>query len=209
MKINAFIGLLLLLSGVLPAQDKNIPSVTIGTQVWMAQNLNVDRFRNGDPIPQARTNEEWDQADANLQPAWCYYDNDSLKGARYGKLYNWFAVSDPRGLAPKGWHVATDGEWTNLVKRFGGEMVAGEKMKSSSGWTNGNGTNASRFDGRPGGYRLYTGPFIGQALSGYWWTATATTVGGAWLYFLDHNDGTVARYYFHIGCGFSVRCVRD
>jgi uncharacterized protein (TIGR02145 family) len=103
-------------------------TVTIGTQVWMTKNLDVATFRNGDPIPEAKTKEEWDKAGDNKQPAWCYYDNDPANGAKYGKLYNWFAVNDPRGLAPSGYHVPTDAEWTILGDFLGDH--AGTKMKS-------------------------------------------------------------------------------
>jgi uncharacterized protein (TIGR02145 family) len=109
-------------------------TVTIGKQEWMTENLNVDKFRNGDPIPEAKTNGEWELASKNKQPAWCYYNNDPQYGAKYGKLYNWYAVTDPRGLAPVGYHVPSDAEWTKLTDFLGGESVAGEKMKSTSGW---------------------------------------------------------------------------
>ena len=104
-------------------------TVTIGTQVWMTENLNVDKFRNGDVIPHAKTVEEWLTAGDNQQPAWCYYKNDSANSAKYGKLYNWYAVNDSRGLAPQGWHVASDAEWTKLTDYLGGAGVAGKKMK--------------------------------------------------------------------------------
>ena len=107
-------------------------TVTIGTQVWMTKNLNVDKFRNGDPIPQAKTDEEWENAGKNKQPAWCYYDKDPANGAKYGKLYNWYAVNDSRGLSPVGFHIPTDAEWTKLVNFLGSD--AGTKMKSKSGW---------------------------------------------------------------------------
>jgi len=94
--------------------ETNIKTVKIGTQTWMAENLNVSTFRNGDPIPEAKTNEEWDRAGANKQPAWCYYNNDPRNGAKYGKLYNWFAINDPRGLAPEGWHVSNLDDWNIL-----------------------------------------------------------------------------------------------
>ena len=133
-------------------------TVTIGTQVWMTKNLDVDHFRNGDPIPQAKTDEEWQKAGENKQPAWCYYDNDPANGVKYGKLYNWYAVNDERGLAPEGYHVPSDKEWTVLIDYLGGEEVAGEKMKSTSGWEeNGNGSNSSGFTALPGGYRYETG----------------------------------------------------
>ena len=109
-------------------------TVTIGTQVWMTKNLDVATFRNGDPIPQAKTDEEWDKANEKEQPAWCYYDNLPRNGEKYGKLYNWYAVNDPRGLAPEGWHVPSDAEWTVLIDYLGGGDVAGTKMKSKSGW---------------------------------------------------------------------------
>jgi uncharacterized protein (TIGR02145 family) len=109
-------------------------TVTIGTQVWMTKNLDVSIFRNGDPIPQAKTNEEWKKADENYQPAWCYYDNDPANGTKNGKLYNWYAVIDSRGLAPIGYHIPSDREWTKLTDFLGGRSVAGTKMKSKSGW---------------------------------------------------------------------------
>ncbi len=110
---------------------------TIGTQVWMAKNLNVSTFRNGDTIPEAKTNEEWEKAGNNKQPAWCYYDNDTKKGAKYGKLYNWYAVIDPRGLAPTGYHIPLNEEWASLYYFLGNEDGSGKKIKSANGWNNG------------------------------------------------------------------------
>ena len=121
--------LILFLTGLSKAQ-----TVTIGNQVWMTKNLDISTFRNGDTIPEAKTNEEWKKAGENKQPAWCYYDNDPANGAKYGKLYNWYAVNDPRGLAPIGYHIPSDAEWTKLTDFLGGESVAGTKMKSKSGW---------------------------------------------------------------------------
>ncbi|MFY7733742.1 MAG: FISUMP domain-containing protein [Bacteroidia bacterium] len=116
------------------AQSGNYKTVSIGSQVWMTKNLDVETFRNGDPIPHAKTEEEWKKAAENKQPAWCYYDNDPANGAKYGKLYNWYAVNDPRGLAPAGYHVPSDAEWEILENHLGGDEVAGKKMKSKSGW---------------------------------------------------------------------------
>lgn len=87
-----------------------IKSIKIGNQTWMTENLNVDNFQNGDIIPEAKTTEEWEQAGKRQQPVWCYYDYDINNGKKYGKLYNWYAVNDPRGLAPKGWHIPSDEE---------------------------------------------------------------------------------------------------
>lgn len=104
-------------------------TVTIGTQVWMNKNLDVSTFRNGDPIPQAKTEQDWLAAKNNKQPAWCYYENKSENGAKFGKLYNWYAVNDARGLAPVGFHVPSDEEWMKLIDYLGGENLAGIKMK--------------------------------------------------------------------------------
>ncbi len=109
-------------------------TVTIGNQVWMKENLNVSTFRNGDPIPEAKTAEEWQAAGTEKQPAWCYYDNDPKNGVKYGKLYNWYAVNDARGLAPVGYHVPTDEEWSVLIGFLGNDVL--KKMKSTSGWNN-------------------------------------------------------------------------
>ena len=109
-------------------------SVIIGTQTWTTLNLDVATFRNGEIIPQAKTDEEWQAAGNNKQAAWCYFENDAKNGTKYGKLYNWYAVNDARGLAPAAWHIPTDEEWTVLSTFLGGEDVAGKKMKSTSGW---------------------------------------------------------------------------
>ncbi len=108
--------------------------VKIGKQVWMIKNLDVDTFRNGDAIPEAKTDEEWVRAGEESKPAWCYYENDPKNGKKYGKLYNWYAVVDPRGLAPKGWHIPSDAEWSSLINYLGGNEIAGKKMKSKHGW---------------------------------------------------------------------------
>ena len=192
-------------------QGGSTKEVSIGKQVWMSENLNVDKFRNGDPIPEAKTEEEWKKAGENKQPAWCYYDNDPANGARYGKLYNWYAVNDPRGLAPKGWHISTDAEWTKLSDYLGGADLAGTKMKSKSGWKVNNGTNSSGFSGLPGGYRDENGTFYIIGLSGYWWSSTEfnTDGDGALFRFLDYPNGDVYRLGSIREKGMSVRCLRD
>ena len=107
----------------------SIKTVTIGTQVWMKENLNVSVFKNGVAIPEVKDNAAWEKAGENKQPAWCYYGNDPKNGAKYGKLYNWYAAIDNNGLCPQGWHVPSDDEWTVLIDYLGGESVAGGKMK--------------------------------------------------------------------------------
>ena len=170
----------------------------------MAKNLEITTFRNGDTIPQAASREAWTIAGENKQPAYCY------NGETYGKLYNWYAVNDPRGLAPEGWHIPTDAEWTQLSDYLGGEGVAGKKMKSTSGWNNkGNGTNESGFNGLPGGNRLNNGAFFTQGFDGYWWSASEVNTDFAGYRNLDHDDGYLSRNYYYKGRGFSVRCLRD
>jgi uncharacterized protein (TIGR02145 family) len=108
--------------------------LNIGNQIWMTKNLNVDTFRNGDSIPQAKNIEQWIIAAENKLPAWCFYQFDIQFGKKYGKLYNWYAVNDARGLAPKGYHVPSISEWTVLLDFLGGADVAGKSLKSKDGW---------------------------------------------------------------------------
>ena len=197
---------LLLLTGFV--SYTNAQTVTIGSQVWMTKNLDVATFRNGDPIPQAKTDEEWTLAGENKQPAWCYFNNDPKNGEAYGKLYNWYAVNDRRGLAPQGWHIPSDAEWTQLTDFLGGVLIAGEKMKSTIGWKdNGNGTNASGFNGLPGSFRWF-GTFYDVGL-GYWWSSTEESTYVAWYRVLGYSSGSVGRYFVAKWSGSSVRCLRD
>lgn len=190
-------------------------SVTIGNQVWMIKNLDVATFRNGDLIPQAKTAKEWRKANENQQPAWCYYNNDPYNGTKYGKLYNWYAVIDARGLAPKGYHIPTDAEWTTLTDYLGGEKVAGTKMKSNSDWNqNGNVTNSSGFNGLLGRGRSSGGAFANIGDNGYYWSSTEdrtddAAISDAWGRHLNYGDGTVGRNDYDKGSGFYVRCLRD
>ncbi len=184
--------------------------VTIGKQVWMTKNLDVATFRNGDPIPEAKTDEEWKRAGKEGKPAWCYYANDPANGAKYGKLYNWYAVNDSRGLAPTGWHIPSDSEWIKLTDFLGREIVAGTKMKNTSGWIDdGNGTNSSGFSGLPGGVRNYVGSFFTNGYLGAWWSSTQYNSTNAWYRDLCIYDGNVGRFNLGKKCGFSVRCLRD
>jgi len=193
-----------------PPVATTFKEVKIGNQIWMAENLNVDRFRNGDLIPEARTNTEWEKAGKEGKPAWCYYDNDPKNGEKYGKMYNWYAVNDPRGLAPEGWHIPSDYEWTQLVSYLGGKNVSGIKMKSKSGWMdNGNGNNDSGFSGLPGGQCDIYGTFYYIGNDGYWWSSTEHGTSTAWYRPLGYYGGNVFRNYYYKPYGFSVRCLRD
>jgi uncharacterized protein (TIGR02145 family) len=194
-----------------PVKDINgtvYQTVVIGEQLWMSENLNVDKFRNGDLIPEAKTDAEWQRAGENKQPAWCNYENDPENATKYGKLYNWFAVNDPRGIAPEGWHVPTDTEWTTLSNFLGGDDLAGKKMKSTSGWSeNGNGDNSIGFSGLPGGLHGYG--FDGMGIIGCWWSRAENNTDNAFNRNLYHYNGLLDRSYSNKGNGFSVRCLRD
>jgi uncharacterized protein (TIGR02145 family) len=205
--------------------SENSKEVTIGKQIWMTENLNLNIFRNGDTIPQAKTNHKWQIAGENNQPAWCYYNNDSANGEKYGKLYNWFAVNDSCGLAPLGWHIPSDSEWLTLLSiiggkdlpnnkitlqsgnNLGGKELAGNKMKSKSGWEkNGNGTNEIGFSAFPGGYRDYPGHFESLGYGCNWWSSTIYSLDFAWYIYLINDGGSALRYYMGLQAGFSVRC---
>jgi len=183
--------------------------VTIGEQVWMTQNLNVDKFRNGDPIPRAVTAEQWREAGRNRQPAWCYYENDWIFEEPYGKLYNWYAVNDSRGLAPVGYHIPSDAEWTEL-ENFLGTYDAGIKMKSRSAWKSyGNGTDSYGFSGFPGGMRHHDGFFENIGFYGKWWSSTEVSTDYAWMRYLNYGEDNVFRSNNSKEHGYSVRCLRD
>lgn len=183
----------------------------IGNQIWIQQNLNVSRYRNGDVIPQVTNPTQW----ANLTTgAWCYYNNDPATATIYGKLYNWYAVNDSRGLAPQGTHIPGDYEWTTLSNYLGGDAVAGGKLKEigTTHWLspNTNGDNTSGFTGLPGGYRTNIGAFININNYGYWWSATESNTSSSWYRFLYYNNGNFIRDNgFSKVYGFSVRLIKD
>ena len=190
--------------------------VKINSQVWMSENLNASTYRNGDPIRYARTPEEWLDAAEKKEGAWCYYDNDPKNGEVYGKLYNWYAVNDSRGLAPKGYHIPSNAEWTILTDMLGGEEIAGRKMKSTTGWTgSGNGDNSSGFNGLSGGYCYSNGGFYIVSEDGYFWSSSENNTGSAWYRHLYCDGSRVGAYYasdgsyVSEGAGMSIRCLRD
>ncbi len=185
--------------------------VKIGNQIWMTKNLDVSMFRNGDPIPEAKTAEQWIAYGQAGEAAWCYYDNDPANGAKYGKLYNWYAVKDSRWLAPVGYHIPSDAEWTSLTTYLGVHGVAGAKMKSKTGWNNnGNGTNSSGFSGLPGGNRVSDGTFNNVGNNGNWWSSTESDALNILVRNLYYGTGRLyINYHENKNYGFSVRCIRN
>ncbi len=219
---DAAVGFYFLKSGVwtrlsqttTPTAQVATPVISICCQSWMTTNLDVDHYRNGDSIPQVKTAKEW----RNLtKGAYCYYENDST--SFYGKLYNWYAVNDPRGLAPEGWHVPTEGEWRTLIEDcLGGKDAAGKKMKEAGNthWsdltTNASGSNLSGFTGLPGGSRIgRSGAFSDIQETGVWWSSsTVGTSNACWSRYLrNYSDGVLEKSNDGRKNGFSVRCLRD
>jgi uncharacterized protein (TIGR02145 family) len=189
-------------------------TVTIGTQEWTAENLNVEHYRNGDLIPQVQDSTEWSKLTTG---AWCYYDNKTSNGKIFGKLYNFYAVTDKRGLAPEGWHISTKNEWEVLENILEGYELSATRLKSTSGWyQNYNGTNETGFTALPGGFRDDIGEYDYIYISGYFWSPPygylfsnpeykAIGIGDSNNHISSEGD-----YRFHGGrSSFSVRCVRD
>jgi uncharacterized protein (TIGR02145 family) len=188
--------------------------VTIGEQVWTGCNLDVTTYRNGDPIPEVTDPTEWSSLTTG---AWCYYLNNSANGPVYGKLYNWFAVNDPRGLAPVGYHIPSDTEWNTLVSYVGGLTTGGAHLKEigECHWypPNTGADDSSGFTGLGGGFRLIegSGGFQSMYSNGYWWSLTD---GGGYpnvasTYWLQYDQiSIVAGSAFKVN-GQSVRLIKD
>jgi uncharacterized protein (TIGR02145 family) len=187
----------------------NGKEVKVGTQTWMVENLNVDRFRNGDAIPQAKTQAEWEAAARNGKPAWCYYGNLDANGLSYGKLYNWYAVNDARGLAPTGWRIPTKNDWATLISYSGGETNAGKKLKHFAGWeSGGDGQDTYGFKALPSGRREANGNFSLLGRGSLYWTSSNDSGDNAYFVGMFHSDGEVSIRTFSKGNGFAVRCVK-
>jgi uncharacterized protein (TIGR02145 family) len=192
----------------------NSDTVNICGQTWMKKNLDVTTYRNGDPIPQIQNLSQWATATTG---AWCYYNNDPALGAIYGKLYNWYAVNDPRGLAPLGWHIPMNAEWQTLVNCLGGDVVAGGKMKETgtSLWSspNNSATNSSGFCAIPGG-QLSTNGSGGVMFSlinnsTMWWSTTQNNSTTTWCRYINSSMGIVGNGYTEKYMGNYIRCVKN
>lgn len=185
--------------------------VVIDTQTWDKCNLNVTTYRNGDTIPEVTDPAVWA---ALTTGAWCHYDNDPLNEPIYGKLYNWYAVNDPRGLAPLGKSIPTNSEFTTLITFLGGESVAGGKMKETGfcHWLapNTDATNSSGFTGLPGGYRYNDGTFYLIENFGFWWSSSeANFSSDAWALILIYGASDGYNVDYMKNYGLSVRCLID
>jgi uncharacterized protein (TIGR02145 family) len=218
------------ISSVTDVDDNTYPTVHIGTQLWMQENLRSTKYSDGTDIPLVTDNSEWDSNYNNgtTLPMMCWYDNDqaTYTANKFGALYNWYAVSPStngnKNICPTGWHVPSDAEWTVLTDYLGGagylggSGVAGGKMKSTQYWESPNydATNESGFSGLPGGSRQNGGTFNAIGYGGYWWSSTESgsyspTTNFAYGRYLGSNDSNVYNFDSGEQAGFSVRCIKD
>jgi uncharacterized protein (TIGR02145 family) len=192
--------------------DSTLPvgTVRIGSLDWETKNLDVDHYRNGDPIPHVTDSTAWDTLTTG---AWCWYSNNSTNGTIYGKLYNWHAVNDPRGLAPKGWRIPTDAEWKAMITTLGGDSIAGGKLKEVgfAHWKSPNteATNSSGFNALPGGFLNVDGTYSLMGLYGVWWTSTEYDANFSHTHYTTNDTTKATKFVNNKKCGLSVRCVKE
>jgi len=194
--------------GVTDIDGNYYRSGVIGTQEWMADNLNVSRYQNGDAIPKVADGGTWS---ALTTGAWSHYADSASYANPYGKLYNWFAVVDSRSICPTGWHVPTDDEYVTLANFLGGKPVAGGKMKALKTWDlpNTGATNLSGFTALPGGVRNTNGGYTGILNTGAWWTSVAASATNAYEIYLTHNGSDLFPNNINKNAADNVRCVKD
>jgi len=195
--------------------EKKKNRTTIGNQTWMTSNLNTTSFRNGDEIKQANTPEEWVEFGKNEIPAWCYMSNEEENKNNLGRLYNWFAVNDERGICPEGWHVPKNSEIDTLIVSLGGDLSeednqAGKKLKASSAWgTDFDGKNEVSFNAYPNGIKSRNGQIKFSKTFSYWWTSTEMNAVGARFYGLTTKSNHLGQLFTRKESGLCVRCLKD
>lgn len=185
-------------------------TVSIGTQVWMVENLKTTRYNDGASIPLVTDSADWSNRDSH---GYCWYNNDAGNKNTFGALYNWFTVNSGK-LAPTGWHMPTDAEWTTLTTYLGGEDVAGGKLKETgtTHWRtpNAGAGNETGFTALPAGHRDINGSYAVMGDDGLWWTQTEySTTGKAWYRSMNYNFTGVLRVSNNKNNGHSVRCIKD
>jgi len=213
-----FIAIILFYAGITSCNTDSLKdiernkykTVTIGTQVWMAENLKTTKFNDGSSIPIVTDNEAWIKL---TTPAYSWYNNDSTENKKaYGALYNWYAVSTNK-LCPAGWHVPTDEEWQTLTLYLDGYYTAGGKMKEkgTKHWKSPNigATNESGFNALPAGYRSLQGIFNYIGISAYWWSSTKYNESSVLFWNIRYRLGYIYKFRSENFCGFSVRCLKD
>ena len=180
----------------------------IGNKKWMAENLKVSRFRNGDLIPGIESDIKWSDAKKGAR---CIYDNSPNYGKLLGNLYNGYVILDGRNICPVGWHLPSDSEWEMLIKTMGGVNEASVKLKATKGWSNElNGTNSSGMNVLPSGSRNESGQFVGAGKVGIWWSNTKDPSGlKIWTRTLTNDKQEVGRFASNPQIGGYIRCVQD
>ncbi len=195
-------------------EGNSYKTVYIGTQQWMAENLKTSKYNDGTTIPNVTDNTQW----SNLTTgAWVYYDNNEPDNNRFGKLYNWYAVSSTtngnKNVCPLGWHVPLDTEWTVLTDYLGGASVAGGKMKEvgTINWNspNADATNVSLYSALPGGIRSLDNSFYNVGNTGYWWSSSESNTNDAWFRYLGLYSGDTGINSTIKKHGLSIRCLKD
>jgi uncharacterized protein (TIGR02145 family) len=198
--------------------DGNIyHNVTIGTQIWMIENLKTTKYRDSTPISNVADSIAWSTLTTG---AYVNYNNDATNGDTYGRLYNGHAINNPRNIAPVGWHVPTDAEWATLITYLGGDTIAADKLIEAGNkhwlYFNKTGTNSSGFTGLPGGFRGYNDPsaigkFFDIGSQSVWWSSTVINTYSNWGRSLVSavNGNAINRFGLNWGLGLSVRCIKD
>jgi uncharacterized protein (TIGR02145 family) len=211
--IIAFIAVIIPVKGQEGVRDYDgniYRTVTLGKQVWMAENLKTTHYSDGEAIPEIKDDSQW----TNLSTgAYCMNNNDKNISAIYGYLYNWFVISNSHKICPVGWHVPSANEWKSLETYLGGVGSAGAKMKEAGTgkWADPNtkADNSSGFTGLPGGSRNSDGTFNIPGENGMWWTATEFSITTAWHRRLYFNVGFIDNIFSPRTEGFSIRCIKD
>ncbi len=203
-------------SNVIDIDGNNYNTVLIGNQCWLKENLKVTKYRDGSLIPLDNTggptgngtNQLWSTRNYGSRTI---YGHNATNLKNYGYLYNWYAVTDIKGICPTGWHIPTDSEWTNLANFLGGEGLAGGKLKSTTNWKtpNRDATNEVGFSGLNGGIRGYDGTFAFLRYGGFFWSNTTYDTGNAWTRALDYDSGNLGRDYENKLNGLYIRCLKD
>jgi uncharacterized protein (TIGR02145 family) len=183
--------------------------VEIGDQCWFAENLRTTTYADGSAIPEETDNTAWSGLSTGARSD---FDNAAYNALNYGRLYNWYAVTNGSGLCPSGWHVPTDEEWTALETYLGTNGHSGTEgtaLKSTTGWHDtGNGTDDVGFSALPGGYRDSNGYFYNAGSFGRWWSSSPSG-GFAWYRYLYSSNPVIYRDFSYPRYGISVRCLRD
>jgi uncharacterized protein (TIGR02145 family) len=201
-------------SGTVRDIDGNVyQTVKIGNTTWMKENLKVAHYNNGDPVSQVTDSLVWTNTflSNSKTEGWCYYNNDAANNTIYGKLYNWYAATDPRQLCPVGWHLPTDSDFAVLDQLYGGDTISGRHLKADTLWSTPNEAvdNSSGFTALPSGGRGYYGSFFRVGTDTWFWTSNSFDEMNAWAPSVNCYNPTNIHFICDKYYGFPVRCIQD